>query len=112
MDQPDLFSRPAQVEDHPSTAKLLLILRTFYTTQWATRKDLTDGHAIAEREIREGRQFSKGRIIFGQSGYKLASAATLEELHACAATMISQIQAMQEEVQELNMVIHGRSPAQ
>ncbi len=88
-----------------------ILLGCFYPNKWATRKDLAT-HGLTDRQCRMGRQHSKGRIIAGQLGYKLAKHATLEELRQAANTLHSQATAMLREEQELWRVLHGRGEAE
>jgi len=74
---------------------------------WMTRADLRK-IGISDRTARDIRRWSKGTIIFGQRGFRLARTATLEELHKCAATLNSQADAMRQEAAEIWRVINRR----
>ena len=75
---------------------------------WMTRAALRDRYNIGPRECRLARQYSRGKIIFGQRGYKATRHATHDEIARAANTLTSQAQVMAAEAQDLWKVFHGR----
>lgn len=63
---------------------------------WTTRKELMAKMGLTEsRMLSLGREFSGGRIIYGQRGFKLSELATRDELQACANQVRAQVRAEQ-----------------
>ncbi len=55
--------------------------------QWHNRKSLQGNLFGTARNCRYARQYGMGKVIFGPKGYKLTSAATVEELNHCKNTL-------------------------
>ena len=63
---------------------------------WLTRAQLVERMWQTEtREISLGREFSGGRIIYGQRGLKASQCATRDELQGCANQVRAQVRAEQ-----------------
>ena len=75
-------------------AKMIAVLITRKT--WVTRREFTK-YGLDERQCRLGREWSHGRIIRGQRGYKLVKFATPEEIAEASAGWTAQIKAEQRE---------------
>lgn len=73
---------------------------------WQTRADMKHALGMSDRECRLGVEAAHGRIIFGQSGYRLTRKASIEEIDACAATIVSQIKALQQKYKQLILRRH------
>lgn len=80
---------------------------------WTTRAEFKTNIGLTDRECRLGRKASHGRIIFGQRGYHLRKFATEEEISRCLATIISQIQELQDDykwtARKSHNAIHGKT---
>lgn len=63
---------------------------------WITRAEFA-AYGLTDRACRLGREWSHGRILRGQRGYKLLRYATPEEIRECGAAWLAQIQAEQRE---------------
>lgn len=74
---------------------------------WVKRADL-EQYGFTDRMCRLARQCAGGLVLFGQRGYRLTSAATLDEIRRAASTLESQARVMMTEAQELWRVMHGR----
>ena len=60
---------------------------------WLTRRQLAE-YGFDDRACRLAGEFSDGRIIFGQRGYRASECATVDELNMAASTLMSQARAM------------------
>ena len=74
--------------------------------RWVTRSELELAHNFTARECRLARQCAHGRVLYGQSGFKLLAHATPEEIRKCGGAMLGQIKAMQEEYRQLTKRAH------
>jgi hypothetical protein len=63
---------------------------------WVKRSEIMAAYDWKDSmPCRLGREGSRGRIIWGQQGYKLTRLAALQEIDLCAATILSQIKSLQ-----------------
>jgi len=73
--------------------------------QWVTRAELRM-LGWSERDIRQARQYSNGRIIFGQRGYRAAWAAEISEIEACARDLRARADKMITASNEVYSMVH------
>ena len=73
-----------------------------------TRAALKGKYKLSDRECRLARQYSAGRILSGQRGYKATEYATLDEIKAAAGALEKQAREMMGSASELWAVMHGR----
>jgi len=73
---------------------------------WVTRMFFRS-RGWTDREVRIGRQHSRGAVIFGQAGYRRRECATVDEINACINTLESQARVMLAEAVELRKKTHG-----
>lgn len=104
VEQLELFTRRMANSKAYTVAKLTAAISRGH---WYTRAELVRS-GLTEREIRYARQHSQGAIIFGQRGYRLTDDATLDEIHACIATLESQAKEMMDAAVQLRRKAHGR----
>lgn len=92
----------AQPERGPELAERLVALLESRPC-WLTRKDLNRilGFSADGRDARLARQYAKGRIIYGQNGYKAARHATRDEMNCCYNTLRSQAAVLMTEAVQL-----------
>jgi hypothetical protein len=69
------------------------------------RRDFVQ-RGLTERECRAGCVAAHGRILFGQSGYRLLATAAPEHVRECLATIQSQIEALQEKHRQIARRAH------
>ena len=63
---------------------------------WLTRAQLQEKMELeSSRLLSLGREFSGGRIIYGQRGFRASETATRDELQACANQVRAQVRAEQ-----------------
>lgn len=96
----------------PELAKQFVMMldveQTKYGNVWVNRKALHEHWGWTDRMCRLARQFSSGRVLAGQKGYRLTRCASIEEIRQAAATLESQATAMMSEAKELWRVLHCR----
>ena len=102
MNQMSLFADRKPVDSSPLVGWLV-------GKGWRTRKDIVRALAMTERDIRDMVEHSDGRILSGQSGYRLTCEATLEEIEHCTAMLRSQVRRMNEHVLCIERRKHGRA---
>lgn len=109
--QPELFKqREVRMNRGPLLASYLLKVLTIHK-DGLTRKVLKTKYNLTDRECRLARQFSGGRILSGQRGYKATEFATLDEIKTAAGALERQARVMMSSASELGSVMHGRVPA-
>ena len=79
---------------------------------WVTRREFKDRLGLNDRLCRLGREWSHGRILRGQDGYKLLRYATPGEIAKASAAWLAQIKAEQSEharmMRRAHANLHGR----
>lgn len=79
-------------------ARMMQILAARGT--WMTRRELAK-YGLTDRECRLGREWAHGRILQGQSGYKLLRYATPLEISTAIGSFRAQIEAESEQMRLL-----------
>ena len=100
----DLSERKTRRKTGPRlAARMIAILAV--RREWTTRSTLKH-YGLTDRECRLGREWSHGRVIAGQRGYKLLRYATADEVREAYGAIIAQIAAQQEQARILMRRAH------
>jgi hypothetical protein len=83
----DLTARPTNKAAREMAADLVAWLQA--EDRWVKRRELGEELGLTMRQLRAARKAADGAVIFGQDGFKAASAATDEEKLRCAADLRS-----------------------
>lgn len=76
---------------------------------WMTRRQLERLTGLDDRVIRMVAEQSKGRVISGQSGYRLTKFASVEEIDHAERWLLSQANKMRERAVEIRRARNGRA---
>ena len=90
-----LFARAATPPPSGS-GELRTVLTELRAGDWLTARELTRRTGYSDRMLRSIANERDGRIISGQSGYKLTRQATLDEINHAADWLLSQARKMKE----------------
>lgn len=106
MIQQELYMYKPEAHTKPDilAANMLEILR--HRRCWMTRKDFKN-YGFTDRQCRLAREHAKGKIIYGQRGFKASSCALKDEIMECYNTLMSQAKTMEEEARELMREYHN-----
>jgi hypothetical protein len=78
---------------------------------WLTRADMQAKMGLdSSRLLSLGREFSGGRIIYGQRGFRASENATIDELQACANQVRAQIRAEQAYCASVEQYLRSKVP--
>jgi len=109
--QPELLLAMKMTEADRAAALLPdLIADLKRQTGWITRAELKS-LGWNDRDVRLARQYSKGRIIFGQKGFMLAERAPLDDIEHCARDLQSRAMKMLAESRDVFTKMHTQKHA-
>lgn len=93
-----------------SAAKLLqsVFMYALSDGAWHSGKSLTHELQTNERVIRQIADYSKGRVISSEKGYRLIECATVAEIDHAEARLLSQARKMTERAVEIRRARNGR----
>lgn len=74
---------------------------------WVPRR-IMEHFGFSARACRLARQYSKGRVLFGQKGYRLTEVATNAEIRSTCNALQTQVDAMMTEIYELKDTLSMR----
>lgn len=101
----DLSERKTRRKTGPRlAARMIAILAV--RREWTTREQLRH-YGLTDRECRLGREWSHGRILAGQRGYKLLRYSTPDEIRDAYYAFISMIEAQQVQAGWIMRRAHG-----
>jgi hypothetical protein len=105
--QPELnLVTPAERE--PSAVALQCLRNGLADLQWHTAKELAARFDVSDRELRAVAEFHGEEFVSGNKGYRLMSAATIDEIRQCAGRLQSQVTKMQARIVQLTNAAHRR----
>lgn len=101
----DLRERSARTKHGPKLAARMIAILAI-RKDWTTREQLRN-YGLTDRECRLGREWSHGRILAGQRGYKLLRYSTPDEIRGAYYAFISMIEAQQVQAGWIMRRAHG-----
>lgn len=106
--EPTLFDAPPSAE-RLEGERIASVMLTFLVLsgRWLTRAWFTEHCKLTERECRLGCQYSAGRILDGNRGYKAAHLASIDEWSESLGRLESQIRVMQSKLVERRQAYHS-----
>lgn len=75
---------------------------------WHTAREIAARFGVGDRELRVVAEFHGEEFVAGNRGYRLMSAATVDEIRQCADRMQSQVTKMQARIVHLRNAAHRR----
>jgi hypothetical protein len=100
----DLKLRPAKAANRARGKRLVAYLER--SGEWKTRRVLGGALGMTKRQLRAARKAADGAVIYGQEGFRAASAATSAEIDHCANDLCSRAMVFDEEARAIRRRHH------